>query len=88
MATYDESEGPAVSTTYMGPAIGYSGLGTETDALARFLTGLLRRLGHVDRSLALIAEYFDSAGLFGTGVGTIRKWILDEIPKELWSPIH
>lgn len=87
-ATLDELEGPVVTTSYMGPVMGYSGLGAEADAIGRFLTGLLRRLGHADRSLALIAEYFDSVGLFGTGQGTVRKWLLDEIPNELLRPVY
>ena len=77
-----------ISTSYMGPGFGYTGQGAETDSIARFLTSLLRRLGRIDRSLALIAEYFDSAGLFGTGQGTVREWHLEEIPDELRQVLY
>ena len=83
-----ESGLPCITTSYMSPAAGYSGLGTQTDALARFLTGLLRRLGHVDRSIALIAEYFDSVGLFGTGAGQVRQWPFEDIPDDLTKPVY
>jgi hypothetical protein len=83
----DASGSAVVATSYMGPLPGADEDVTQVDAIGRFLTGLLRRLASTDRSLALIAQYFDNVGLFGTGQGAAREWTLNEVPEVLRTPI-
>jgi hypothetical protein len=80
--------GTTLTTVYMGPQLGYTGFGTEADSLARLITGLMRRLGDVDRSIGLIAEYLHGAKLFGTGSGQGREWVLSEVPDDLMRMIY
>lgn len=72
----------SISSTYMGPG-GWTGGPVEPPPVGRFLTGLLRRLGAVDPTLAPIAEYFHHTGLFGMGTGSVRSFPLNELPQDL-----
>jgi hypothetical protein len=81
----DEGRG-TLMTFHMGPLDGneFDEASTDTDAFGRFLTGLLRRLGEADESIAAIAKYFEGAGLYGVGRGRkMREWPFTSIPEDL-----
>jgi hypothetical protein len=68
-------------TSYMGgPAKDFIG---GTDAIGRFLTAFLRRLGRVDESITPIADYFEGVGLFGFGSGEVREWPIRNMSDQL-----
>jgi hypothetical protein len=83
----DKSGSGVIATSYMGPLDASSPPDVQVDAIGRFLTGLLRRLAMTDKSLALIAQYFDNVGLFGIGQGQVREWVLNIIPDVLKIPV-
>lgn len=70
------------STCYMRGPLEF-GSTPAPDAIGRFLTGLLQRLGKVDRSISPIADYFQGVGLFGVGFGKVRSWRVSAMSKEL-----
>jgi hypothetical protein len=59
-------------------------LQTSPNAIARFLTGLLPRLGPADPAIEPIARYFSKAGLLGIGKGRSRKWKISNIDRSLF----
>jgi hypothetical protein len=79
-------DGQVFTTGYMrGPD---QGSGTETDAIGRFLTAFLYRLGKIDDSIAPIASYFEGMGLAGIGHGAdIRKWPIEIMSAELLNAL-
>jgi hypothetical protein len=82
---------PQLLVSYMGPL--ERSLQTDLpeddpNPLGRFLTGLLRRLGATDPTLARIGAYFESVGLFGIGQGPVRTWDLDGLPPELREAVY
>jgi hypothetical protein len=86
-STDTSTDGEVFTTSYMrAPA---EGSDTETDAIGRFLTALLFRLGKIDSSIAPIAEYFEGVGLAGTSYGAdIREWPIGAMSVELLNALR
>jgi hypothetical protein len=87
----DESESPKVLASYMGPLEARMQSQSPRDdpnPLGRFLTGLLRRLGATDPTVAAIGTYFDQVGLFGIGQGALRSWDLQDLPPGLGDVVY
>ena len=73
------------TTSYMrGPLdISLSDFTVTADAIGRFLTALLYRLGKIDESIAPIAGYFEGVGLARIGYGDDREWPMGTMSDEL-----
>ena len=79
-------------TSYMGPWLTFGKESSNElpnhdfapNPIGRFLTGLLRRLGEREKSIAPIAQYFDGVGLFGVGQGATRKWPEEVVPQDIY----
>jgi len=84
-----KEDSQTMMTAYMGPLdemmrnIEIEGISHNPDPIGRFLSGLLQRLGRRDKDIAVIAEYFHDAGLFGIGKSqAVRYWDQAELPDE------
>jgi len=77
------------TTSYMrGPLdISLNDFAVTTDAIGRFLTALLYRLGKTDKSIAPIAGYFEGVGLAGIGYGDDREWPMGAMSDELLNAL-
>lgn len=76
------------TTAYMGgPLTLGTELGPKSDAIGRFLTALLRRLGAIDKTIAPIADYFEGVGLAGIGYGKERLWPLEDMSDGLLNAL-